>query len=69
METYPKTYLVFADIPFILYPRSAATPGTPGADEFLFPLMYAVILVFDAVYAVLMYRKCREAGINPWKRA
>jgi hypothetical protein len=59
---------IFADIPFIMYPKSTITPGTPHADEFLFPYMYAVILIFDLIYVILVYRKCKEQGINPWKR-
>lgn len=34
----------------------------------LFPFLYASTLVFDVAYIVMVYRKCREQGINPWKR-
>lgn len=57
---------IFADIPFILYP---ALPGTPGKNELLFPYFYVAIFIFDVIYIVLVYKKSKEAGINPWKRA
>ncbi|PKL36047.1 MAG: hypothetical protein CVV44_17650 [Spirochaetae bacterium HGW-Spirochaetae-1] len=60
---------IFADLAFIVYPKSPITPGTPHADELLFPYMYAAILIFDIIYVVLVYRKCKEEGINPWRRA
>jgi len=56
---------IFADIPFILYP---AMPGTPGAGELLFPYFYISIFIFDLIYVIIVYKKSKEAGINPWKR-
>lgn len=48
-----------------LYPELATTPGS---DELLFPLFYAACFIFDMIYVVLVYQKCKEEGINPWKR-
>ncbi|MDC7126672.1 MAG: hypothetical protein PQJ46_13965 [Spirochaetales bacterium] len=59
---------VFADLPFILFPKSQLTPGSPNSDELLFPYMYGVILIFDIIYVVLVFKRCKKEGINPWKR-
>jgi len=56
---------IFADIPFILYPQ---LPGTPGAGELLFPYFYVTIFIFDLIYIILVYKKTKEQGENPWKR-
>ena len=34
----------------------------------LLNFFYVAIFVFDLIYAVLLYAKHRELGINPWKR-
>jgi hypothetical protein len=30
--------------------------------------LYIAIFLFDGAYLALLYRKCREQGVNPWKR-
>lgn len=32
-------------------------------------VLYAVVFVFDLFYTWQVYRKCREQGIDPWRRA
>lgn len=32
-------------------------------------VLYAIVFLFDVGYMALVYRKAREAGINPWRRA
>jgi hypothetical protein len=32
----------------------------------LLNFLYVTIFVFDAIYLVAVYRKCRELGVNPW---
>jgi hypothetical protein len=34
----------------------------------LLNFLYVAIFVFDLIYAVLLYAKHRELGINPWRR-
>jgi hypothetical protein len=34
----------------------------------LLPFLYVTIFVFDAIYVVLVYRKCQEQAIDPWQR-
>jgi hypothetical protein len=34
----------------------------------LINFMFAVSLIFDIIYTVLVYQKCKEQGINPWRR-
>lgn len=41
----------------------APTPMPP-----LVPFIYPLIFVFDVLYVYLVYEKCRQAGINPWRR-
>jgi len=61
---------VFADLAFVIAPYpTPAHPGTPAPGELLWPLLYIAILVFDAIYVVLVWRQCRTEGIVPWKRA
>ncbi len=31
-------------------------------------ILYAVVFVFDVVYIKMVYDKCREQGIDPWRR-
>lgn len=38
-----------------------------SSDIFL-NYLYVAILAFDLLYVVMVYGKCREQGINPWKR-
>ena len=42
---------------FLRYPNSP-----------LLNFLYGAIFVFDLIYAVLLYAKHRELGINPWRR-
>jgi hypothetical protein len=42
-------------------------PG-PLAGSPLMSFFYCAILAFDAIYAVMLYRKCKEQGIAPWSR-
>lgn len=41
----------------------APTPMPP-----LVPWIYPLIFVFDVLYIRLVYRKCIESGISPWRR-
>ncbi|MCP3940714.1 MAG: hypothetical protein GY710_04435 [Desulfobacteraceae bacterium] len=50
---------------FFMYPE---LPGTPGADEYLFSYLYISIFIFDVIYIVLVFNKCKAQGLNPWKR-
>jgi hypothetical protein len=34
----------------------------------LLNFLYVTILVFDVIYLLLLYRKCQQEGINPWRR-
>jgi hypothetical protein len=34
----------------------------------LLPFLYVAILAFDALYTVMVYKKCREQAVNPWRR-
>jgi hypothetical protein len=34
----------------------------------LLNFLYVTIFVFDLVYAILLYAKHRELGMNPWTR-
>ena len=61
---------VFADLAFLVAPYpTPGHPGTPAPGELLWPLLYVSILVFDSIYAVLVWRQLRKEGINPLKRA
>jgi hypothetical protein len=31
-------------------------------------VLYAVVFIFDVVYIKIVYDKCREQGIDPWRR-
>jgi hypothetical protein len=54
---------LLASLAFGAYP-----PGEMFVVSPLFPFLYISTLVFDAVYIVMVYRRCQEQGINPWKR-
>lgn len=45
--------------------------STPDRFEgsVLLPFLSAAILIFDLVYTVMVYQKCRKEGISPLKRA
>jgi hypothetical protein len=45
-----------------LYPR----PGFEGST--LLPLLYVSIFAIDLAYTILVYRKSRALGIDPWRR-
>ncbi|MCP5453283.1 MAG: hypothetical protein H7A27_04830 [Spirochaetaceae bacterium] len=61
---------VFASLCFVIAPYpNAAHPGTPAPGELLWPLLYAAIFAFDAIYVALVYNRCKAEGVNPWKRA
>ena len=34
----------------------------------LLNFLYVSIFIFDLIYLVMLYKKCRDSGINPWKR-
>jgi len=34
----------------------------------LMNIVYSLIFMFDLVYIMLFYRKCKELGVNPWIR-
>lgn len=56
---------LFMELSFLFYPQ---LPGVPDANVWLFPYAYLVILVWDGMYVFLIYQKCRQQFINPWKR-
>ena len=61
---------VFASLCFVIAPYpNAAHPGTPAPGELLWPLLYAAIFAFDAIYVALVYSRCKAEGVDPWKRA
>jgi hypothetical protein len=31
-------------------------------------VLYAVVFIFDVIYIKMVYDKCREEGIDPWRR-
>lgn len=37
-------------------------------SSLLLNFLYVAIFIFDLIYFVMLYRKCLEAGINPWTR-
>ena len=63
IATFKMIGTLLASLAFYAYPPAEMFETSP-----LFPFLYASTLVFDAVYLVMVYRKCREQGINPWKR-
>jgi hypothetical protein len=61
---------LFADLGYVFTPYpNAAHPAMFSTKEMLWPVLFSSILVFDAIYLVLVWRQCRKEGINPWKRA
>jgi hypothetical protein len=34
----------------------------------LLPFFYVTILVFDTIYVIMIYQKCRTQAIDPWQR-
>ena len=34
----------------------------------LLNFLYVAILIYDAIYLILLYKKCRQLGVNPWTR-
>jgi hypothetical protein len=51
---------------------SLAAYGFMLADGIQTPVvnvLYAGVFVFDLLYIWLVYRKCHDQGINPWRRA
>jgi hypothetical protein len=48
---------VFSILFYLVYP-----------DSVFLNFTYVAILIFDLLYIVLVYRKARELGLNPWRR-
>lgn len=44
------------------------TPTPPQVPDIFIHVFFANILALNAVYVGLVYRQCRLAGINPWRR-
>jgi hypothetical protein len=42
--------------------------ASSAADSVLLPFLYLAILIFDAIYVVMIFRKCREQNLDLWKR-
>jgi hypothetical protein len=50
---------------------SLAAYGFMLADGIQTPVvnvLYGFVFLFDVVYMFMVYRRCKLAGINPWKR-
>ena len=54
---------LLASLAFYAYP-----PAEMFETSSLFPFLYASTPIFDVVYIVMVYRKCQQQGMNPWKR-
>jgi hypothetical protein len=41
----------------------------PGTEQSaLLPALYVFIFLFDLIYVVMIYRRVKAAGLNPWRR-
>jgi hypothetical protein len=49
-------------------PLAPADPVPSYVGSTLLAVLGITIFVYDIIYIVLVYRKCQEEGINPWRR-
>ena len=61
---------VCANLFFMFLTGQIRGAGVPyrGFTELMWPFFYVSVLILDVTYAVLVYRRCRAEGINPWRR-
>lgn len=49
-------------------PLAPADPVPSYVGSTLLAVLGISIFVYDIIYIILVYRKCKEEGINPWRR-
>jgi hypothetical protein len=61
---------LFADLGYVVTPYPNPNhPAMFSTKELLWPVLFASILAFDAIYVAIVWRQCRKEGISPLRRA